>query len=65
MVDRDEARKKARKLRTMAALDAFPGLVQRKPAVASIWKTGEDVESALRRVARTDTGITLTTVPGT
>ncbi len=49
---------------TMAALDAAEGLVKRRPAVASIWTAGDNVESALHRVECTNTGIKLTTTVG-
>ncbi len=36
--------------RSMAALDGEPGLVERRPAVASIWRDGPRVRGELRRV---------------
>jgi UDP-2,3-diacylglucosamine pyrophosphatase LpxH len=47
---------------TMEALDSEPGLVQRRPAVASIWTDGPTVHSELRRVSTAGQLLTITPV---
>jgi len=46
----------ALKAGTLTALDAAPGLVQRKPAVVSVWQDGSTTRAELRRV-RLDNGV--------
>ncbi|HTV19060.1 MAG TPA: hypothetical protein VMG12_10325, partial [Polyangiaceae bacterium] len=50
---------------TLAALDALPGLVLRRPTVVSVWREGEQTLGELRHVTLGDAGTRLEPVEAT
>lgn len=50
---------------TLAALDALPGLVLRRPTLVSVWREGDQTLGELRRVTLSEAGTRLEPVPNT
>lgn len=54
---------RALKASTLAALDSAPGLVQRKPAVVSVWQDGSTTRAELRHVRVVNGAVVIDSVP--